>query len=148
MGQMQTIGFLSRTFGNVARIVLECCDTNRDDSTGSHVGIIEGLPVHEFWSILGRNFGYNIEPLSQEEWLDAIYADIDSKHEKHPLWPLIHNLEKEHGKNGYAMDEIPEELKVGTPSSRVEAAIVKMLSTYVELAFSLQQKYALILSVK
>ncbi|KAB8301123.1 hypothetical protein EYC80_003026 [Monilinia laxa] len=121
--------------GNVARIVLECCDTNRNDSTVSHVGIIEGLPVREFWSILGRDFGYNIEPLSQEEWLDAIYADIDSKHEKHPLWPLIHNLEKEHGKMGMPMDEIPEELKVGTPSSRVEAAIRKNIEYLRRIGF-------------
>ncbi|KAA8571693.1 hypothetical protein EYC84_001676 [Monilinia fructicola] len=96
---------------NVARTVLECCDASRDDFTGSHVGIIEGLPVREFWSIVGRDFGYNIEPLRQEEWLDAIYADIDSKHEKHPLWPLIHNLDKEHGKMGMPMNEIPVELK-------------------------------------
>ncbi|QSZ31682.1 hypothetical protein DSL72_001249 [Monilinia vaccinii-corymbosi] len=111
--------------GNVARIVLDCCDTKRGDYPDPHVGIIEGLPVREFWSIMGRDFGYHIEPLGQEEWLDAIYADIDSKHERHPLWPLIHNLDKEHGKMGMPMDEIPQELKVGTPSSRVEAAIRK-----------------------
>ncbi|CAD6450786.1 24696652-b1e4-47b4-9288-53a86a903fff [Sclerotinia trifoliorum] len=110
---------------NVARVVLDCCDAKQNDSSDPVVGITEGLPVREFWSILGRHFGYIIEPLRQDEWLDTIYADIDSKHESHPLWPLIHNLEKEHGKMGMPMDKIPQELKAGTPSSRVEAAIRK-----------------------
>ncbi|KAI9642951.1 hypothetical protein NHQ30_008685 [Ciborinia camelliae] len=112
--------------GNVAKIVLDCCDTkHNNDSSSPHVGIIDGLPVREFWSILGRDFGYIIKPLSQEEWLDAIHADIDSRHDSHPLWPLIHNLEKEQGKMGVPVYEIPQELKVGTPLSRVEAAIRK-----------------------
>lgn len=110
---------------NVAKIVLDCCDADQHNSLGPHVGIIEGLPVREFWSILGRDFGYNIEPLNQEEWLDVVHADIDSKRESHLLWPLVHNLEKENGKMGMSMDEIPQDLKVGTPSSRVEAAIRK-----------------------
>lgn len=121
--------------GNVAKVVLDCCDIKQNDTSGPVVGIIDGLPVREFWSILGRDFGYMIKPVRQEEWLNAIHADIDTKHESHLLWPLIHNLEREHGKLGMPMDKIPPELRVSTSCLRVEAAIRKNIQYLREIGF-------------
>ncbi|KAF7946700.1 hypothetical protein EAE96_009690 [Botrytis aclada] len=120
--------------GNVAKIVLDCCDTKKSASSDPYIGMSEGLPVREFWSILERNFGYEIKPVRQAKWLDAIYADIDSKNESHPLWPLIHNLEKEQGKLGMPIDEIPQDVELSTPS-RIEAAIRKNVEYLREVGF-------------
>ncbi|TGO52808.1 hypothetical protein BCON_0134g00010 [Botryotinia convoluta] len=120
--------------GNVAKIVLDCCDTKQSASSDPYIGMSEGLPVREFWSVLERNFGYKIKPLKQAKWLAAIYADIDSKHESHPLWPLIHNLEKEQGKLGMPIDQIPQDVKLSTPSG-IEAAIRKNVEYLREVGF-------------
>ncbi|KAM0310497.1 hypothetical protein ACHAO8_008023 [Botrytis cinerea] len=120
--------------GSVAKNVLDCCDTKQNASSDPYIGMSEGLPVREFWSILERNFGYKIKPLRQTKWLDAIYADIDSKNESHPLWPLIHNLEKEQGKLGMPIDEISQDVNLSTPS-RIEAAISKNVEYLREVGF-------------
>lgn len=105
--------------GHVAETIVECCDP-KVPSSAVEVDVADGLLVRDFWEVLREDCGYNLNPLSQEGWMRAVYSDIDARHEAHPLWPVMEILEQEKGKIGVPMQ------KAGTGSMAGEPARVKV----------------------
>lgn len=109
--------------GHVAQTIVECCDP-KVPSSAVEVDVADGLFVREFWKVLREDCGYNLTPFSQEQWMQAVYVDIDARLETHPLWPVMEILEQEKGRIGVPMHESCTGSMVAEPI-RVKAAIRK-----------------------
>ena len=105
--------------GRVATTIVGCCDVKPNSPI---VKILDGVTVAEFWDVLRDELGYELFPLSQPSWMHAIQKEIEAKREAHPLWSLIHTVEKDQGKLG-SLQGPPG--VVATDKSRVKAAIKK-----------------------
>ena len=107
----------------VAGTIVGCCD-NKGSSVQRKephvVKILDGMKEEEFWRILKDEFGHGICPMDEETWLCEMRKDIESKGEKHVLWPLIPTIEKERGKLGS-----PRSMKVALScdQTRLKAAV-------------------------
>lgn len=120
-----------------ATIVSACCDPVL---TPGFVSVADGLPVAAFWKVLTHDLGYALQPLLQDEWLAAVHADVEVQREAHPLWPLLHTLEMEHGRLGVPASSPPLESpngaallaggkdEQGEAGKRVRAAIRRNLA--------------------
>ncbi|KAI4201641.1 MAG: hypothetical protein LQ350_003120 [Teloschistes chrysophthalmus] len=111
----------------VATAVADCCDSHKQDTLGHGseiVKILEGLPVRRFWSLVSREVGVEVRPLSAEAWMDRLFTDIEAAGEQHPLWPLIHTVEKGQGRLGTVCKPLMERVH---DNGRVEAAITRSI---------------------
>ncbi|KAG0648067.1 Nonribosomal peptide synthase, partial [Hyphodiscus hymeniophilus] len=125
--------------GHVATKIVECWDMINKTPSDPHVDITEGILVREFWSILINDFGYSLVPMKQEPWLAAIFSDIEARSESHPLWPLVDSLEKDQGRIGLTLDQMPDVGHVSSDNSRVKAAIRRNVRHLREIGFLPQQ---------
>ena len=112
----------------VASIIIDNCCA----STGAITKILDGIRVKEFWAILIRDFGYDIQPLGQDAWLEQIHQDIVRKREGHRLWPLLDTLED--GKGRIGVSGIEQETE-GRDTTRVEKAIRKNVEYLIGIEF-------------
>lgn len=130
--------------GHVATIITECCDTvtkcnndsrsSRSSCTNSTIDILDGLPVQDFWAILS-DLGYDLAPMHQDAWMDAVQTDIDVRHESHPLWPLLHTFETDHGRLGVPTTQIWQDSRATAGTARVKAAIRRNVEFMCEVGF-------------
>ena len=107
----------------VAAAVVGCCNVQPDHSRRKAVNVIkilDGVTVGEFWDVLRCELGYELFALSQDSWMDKIHRDIENKGEAHPLWPLLHTLEKGKGKLGSL--QAPQNI-ANVDKARVKAAV-------------------------
>lgn len=88
----------------------------------SIIKILDGLTVGEFWHILTQECGYQLRPMDQGGWLEAMGRDIEKKREAHLLWPLIHTFEKDQGRLGSV--RVPSQRSTSNVAD-VKAAIKK-----------------------
>ena len=99
--------------------------TSHWNHTADHspiIKILDGLTVGEFWDILTRECGFQLRPMDQESWLEAMGRDIEEKREAHLLWPLIQTFEKDQGRLGSA--RVPSQRSAANVAE-VKAAIKK-----------------------
>ncbi|KAI9859030.1 MAG: putative NRPS-like protein biosynthetic cluster [Trichoglossum hirsutum] len=54
--------------------------------------ILDGITVQEFWDVLTTDLGYDIQPMSHQDWIEALYNDIKVNGDQHPLWPFLRSL--------------------------------------------------------
>lgn len=109
----------------VASAIVTCCDND-----ALVIKILDGVTVSDFWNVL-RELGYDLFPLSQASWMNAIQKDIEVKRETHLLWPLIHTIEKDQGKLG---SQGPSGVVV-EDTIRVKAAIKKNVEFLSDIGF-------------
>ncbi len=91
----------------VATAVSDCCYSTMDpvrSRSAKVVKILDGLVVSDFWDVLSHELGYKIRPLSSDSWTKRIYKEIETKDQKHPLWPLLQTVEEGQGKLGAPCD--------------------------------------------
>lgn len=69
---------------------------------GSTVKVLDGVTVGQFWEVLTHECGYQLGPMDQATWLQAVGRDMEQKREAHHLWPLIDTLERDQGRLGSA----------------------------------------------
>lgn len=119
----------------VATAVSDCCCSTTDpvqSRSAKVVKILDGLVVSDFWSVLSHELGYTIRPLSSDSWTKRIYKEIDTKAEKHPLWPLLQTVEEGQGKLGAPCDP---RATVEIDEWRVKAAVKKSVEYLSNIGF-------------
>ncbi|MCJ1262027.1 hypothetical protein MMC22_001896 [Lobaria immixta] len=104
----------------VAHTVVNSFNCSADD--GLTVKILNGLTVGQFWEVLTQECGFELRPMDQESWLEAMGRDIEQKREAHHLWPLIDTFEKDQGRLGSA--RMPSE-RSAMRTAEVKCAIKK-----------------------
>jgi hypothetical protein len=57
--------------------------------------------------------------------MSAMQADIDNRHEAHPLWPVIYTFETERGRIGVPLHKMPRATSLPTESVKAKSAIRK-----------------------
>ncbi|KAI1085426.1 putative nonribosomal peptide synthase [Whalleya microplaca] len=55
--------------------------------------VLDGMRLKDLWALLEHKFGYDLQPLSRQQWLARLRQDIAVKQEKHVMFPLIYMLE-------------------------------------------------------
>ena len=55
---------------------------------------LSGLPLADFWDVVGQVLGVDLMPLRYAEWLVSIQEAVAKQAEEHPLFPILHFLEK------------------------------------------------------
>ena len=124
----------------VATAVSDCCCSTTDPvhSRGAKVvKILDGLVVSDFWGVLSHELGYTIRPLSSDSWMERIYKEIETKNEKHPLWPLLETVEEGQGKLGAPCDP---RATVEIDEWRVKAAVKKSVEYLSDIGFLPKRK--------
>lgn len=116
---------------HVASTVVESCCASATEGTIKK--ILRGISVKAFWHMLVDEFGYDIQPLDQDSWMESIRGDIDRKQEGHRLWPLLDTLEEGKGRIGLGGIH-PEEEDPGA-RLRVERAIQKNVEYLIDIGF-------------
>ena len=119
----------------VATAVSDCCCSTADPvrSRGAKVvKILDGLLVADFWGVIGHELGYSIRPLSSESWMKRIYKAIETRDEKHPLWPLLQTVEEGQGKLGAPCDP---RTTVEIDEWRVKGAVKKSVEYLSDIGF-------------
>ena len=56
--------------------------------------ILDRLRFGDLWDIL-RSYGYLLEPFSHTEWMARLRAAVEEQGEEHPLFPVLHIVERE-----------------------------------------------------
>ncbi|KAL8719821.1 MAG: hypothetical protein Q9225_003224 [Loekoesia sp. 1 TL-2023] len=87
----------------VAATITECCCAYKENlpTRGANtVKILDGLAVSDFWNVVKQELGCEILPLNGDTWANRLYADIESRGERHPLWPLLETIEQGKGRLG------------------------------------------------
>ena len=79
-----------------------CSHGEQPAGTGSFVDLQTGLPVPEFWRLVGERLGraepnddgekFDFRPLPWEEWIRVALAHMEDIGDSHPLWPVQHFL--------------------------------------------------------
>jgi len=98
---------------------------NEDSKTTK---ILSGVQIQDFWDCLSE-FGYNFDELRGSDWLVQLRCRIESDGESHPLYPLMHVLERDNGRFG--ADQQPNTIDPNL-KERVKIALhenIKYLST-------------------
>ena len=124
----------------VATAVSDCCcsTTYPVQSRGAKVvKILDGLVVSEFWGVVSHELGYKIRPLGSDSWTKRIYKEIETKSEKHPLWPLLQTVEEGQGKLGAPCDP---RATVEIDEWRVKAAVKKSVEYLSDIGFLPKRK--------
>ena len=110
----------------VAFAVVEACSfsaTNGvDDCDAKIVKILDGILVQDFWRLVEEELGCKIQALASDVWMERIHRDVESRSEKHPLWPLLYTLEKSNGLIGTLFDH---HSKIAFDRPRVSVALKK-----------------------
>lgn len=89
---------------------------------GPTVKVLDGLTVGQFWEVLTHECGYQLGPMDQASWLQAVGRDMEQKREAHHLWPLMDTLARDQGRLGSA--RTPSEQSAGGLAA-VRSAIKK-----------------------
>ena len=124
----------------VATAISDCCCSIPDPiqcRSAKVVKILDGLVVSDFWGVLSHELGYKIRPLSSDSWTERIYKEIDTKVEKHPLWPLLQTVEEGQGKLGAPCDP---RATVEIDEWRVKAAVKKSVEYLSNIGFLPKRK--------
>jgi thioester reductase-like protein len=70
----------------VAKAVCKSCTTQ--DATPTVAKIHDGLFIRDFWDILVRDFGYQLQAVDGAEWWSSLQAQVEQSGPNHCLWPL------------------------------------------------------------
>ena len=78
----------------VAQSILTGISEIEKDQSQTIVKMLQGLLIADFWNVLREDFGFVLEPLPYAEWLKRMRAAIMIGLESHPLFPVLHILER------------------------------------------------------
>ena len=82
----------------VAAAVIQCLIENGGEDTSTRcrsiVRITDGVPLPEFWTLVKDACGAELEPMDYDAWIQRLQEVVDRKKEDHPLWPVMHLLNK------------------------------------------------------
>ncbi|KAL8829965.1 MAG: hypothetical protein Q9170_005952 [Blastenia crenularia] len=119
----------------VAATITHCCSAAEENlpyREARIVKIFDGLTVSDYWNIVKHEMKCEIRPLRADTWAKRLYADIESRGEQHPLWPLLETVERGQGKIGTSCR--PQQM-TGHNDRRVRAAIQKNIEYLKSIGF-------------
>lgn len=64
-------------------------------STPTTTKILDGLPMHQFWTVVAR--AYTLQPLNASVWWTRLRDHVEASGSSHGLWPLLYMLEPARG---------------------------------------------------
>ncbi|RDA86137.1 hypothetical protein CP532_3060 [Ophiocordyceps camponoti-leonardi (nom. inval.)] len=96
----------------VAEAVCQIC--NPEIATPSVFKILDGLRMNQFWDILKRDFGYELEAVDGVEWWSSLRSLVERTGPDHCLWALQHMLEAEKGEIASKVTSITPEMTDST----------------------------------
>ena len=96
------------------------------------VKALAGMPVADFWDVLRRHLGYDLLPLPYEQWLLRIKDAVSVQLEKHPLFPVMHILER--GSSIVGSEHAPTERGEGE-RERMRRVVTSNVKRLVEVGF-------------
>ena len=94
--------------------------------------ILDGIDIRGLWKILREDFGYELHPLSSNEWWKLLRLKVEEDGAKHHLWPLLCMLDQEKGE---VVSQIAPVVVSATARTRVRAAIKKNIDFLVRDGF-------------
>ena len=80
--------------------------------------ILDGLPMHEFWTIVAR--AYKLQPLNASAWWIRLRAHVEASGSSHGLWPLLYMLEPARGTLSSPVPAAPEREFSPPPPAQAE----------------------------
>ncbi|KAE8314643.1 hypothetical protein BDV41DRAFT_587139 [Aspergillus transmontanensis] len=95
--------------------------------TTTYFPVLGGLSLGEFWGVLSTDIGYHLEPLAEEEWLQALEADILRRRESHPLFPFLLIIRQEAKSLGSKISHVRD--------SRVKRAVLGNIQYLINVGF-------------
>ncbi|KAL8794946.1 MAG: hypothetical protein Q9195_002528, partial [Heterodermia aff. obscurata] len=79
----------------VAAAVIQCLvESGEEEICGRIISIAEGVTLPDFWATVSDTLGSELEPMDYDEWMQRLQKDVDTRKESHPLWPVMHLLNK------------------------------------------------------
>lgn len=109
----------------VAIAVADCCQKQHTFVPGSEVvKVLDGIPVRRFWSLVCREVGVEVCPVTAEVWMNRLFADIEMRGEQHLLWPLLQTVEEGHGRLGTVCKPLVERIH---NNCKIEAAVIRSI---------------------
>ena len=97
--------------------------------------VTDGLPLHRLWSLLTSEYGYQLEPLPQPEFLSRLRGHILGVGENHLLYPLLHILERNGGCIGEDLVADGPTAPANDASRRVEEAVRSNVDFLIRVEF-------------
>lgn len=79
---------------HVAAAAIDCLVGCNKKARAGVVSIREGIPLQQLWTILNDNMGYELLPMSHNQWIRKLQKDLEASTENHPLWPVMHLLKE------------------------------------------------------
>lgn len=86
----------------IASAAVDACilPVSASATSPTSVRFVDGVPVNELWDLLIEEFGFNMRPMSSQEWLQALEADMENQGPSHPLFPVFAFLQSKQGAVG------------------------------------------------
>ena len=80
----------------VAAAVIQCLVDNSggEKNCGRIIRVADGVTLPEFWTVVKDAWGIELRPMEYDEWMQRLQKDVDTQQESHPLWPVMHLLDK------------------------------------------------------
>ena len=79
----------------VAAAVIQCLVEGDGDERGARIiNLTDGVAWPEFWTAVKDTLGSELRAMDYDDWMQRVQKDVDTKKESHPLWPVIHLLNK------------------------------------------------------
>jgi amino acid adenylation domain-containing protein/thioester reductase-like protein len=113
---------ITRVAGVILRSALE-------DHSPSVAKVLDGLRFKTLWTLLHDQFGFDLQPITRSQWLQKVQQSVSEKREKHPLFPLLYQLEASDEPIG-VLDGAPL-----APSAGVTAAIEANITHLIRAGF-------------
>jgi nucleoside-diphosphate-sugar epimerase len=78
---------------DVARVSTSILDGIFEDHGKPVTQVLDGIRFRDLWVLLKDRFGYELEPLTSQRWLDKLQQAVADKREQHVMFPLMYMLE-------------------------------------------------------
>ena len=79
----------------VAAAVIQCLSESGERASCGHtIRIVDGVTLSEFWTMVEDTLSTELIPMDYAGWMHRVQEDVDAKKESHPLWPVMHMLNK------------------------------------------------------
>ncbi|THX14593.1 putative nonribosomal peptide synthase [Aureobasidium pullulans] len=113
---------------DVARVSKSILDGIFEDHGKPVTQVLDGIRFRDLWVLLKDRFGYELEPLTSQRWLNKLQQAVADKREQHVMFPLMYMLEANDASVG--VRGRPHE-----PTSDVDSALLANVTQLIKTGF-------------
>ncbi|CAG8028349.1 unnamed protein product [Penicillium olsonii] len=114
---------------DITRVAAVILRSALQDHSPSVARVLDGLRFKTLWTLLHDQFGFDLQPTTRPQWLQKVQQSVSEKKEKHPLFPLLYQLEASDEPIG-VLDGAPL-----APSARITLAIQANIAHLIRVGF-------------